>query len=181
MTDPEYEIRHANASDAPALAVFGERTFLDAFAADNAPDDIAAYVAATYGAEHQARDLADPQRTTLVATGLDGGLVAYAQLRTGAPPAGVSAPAPIELLRFYVDRSQHGRGLAQALMAAVFETAAARGAGSIWLGVWERNHRAIAFYRKSGFTDVGSQQFVLGSDRQTDRIMVRTLEGRWPG
>ena len=46
---------------------------------------------------------------------------------------------------------------------------------AIWLGVWERNPRAIAFYEKCGFRDVGSQLFIVGSDPQTDRVMVRSI------
>jgi ribosomal protein S18 acetylase RimI-like enzyme len=60
-------------------------------------------------------------------------------------------------------------------MTHVFEAALRRGAGAVWLGVWERNARAIAFYRKCGFADVGSQTFELGSDRQQDRVMWRRV------
>ena len=45
----------------------------------------------------------------------------------------------------------------------------------LWLGVWERNPRAQAFYRKSGFADVGSQVFLVGTDAQTDRVMELIL------
>ena len=57
-------------------------------------------------------------------------------------------------------------------MAAVYEAARTAGARQLWLGVWERNARAIRFYAKWGFTDVGRHDFVLGTDRQTDRVMV---------
>ena len=57
-------------------------------------------------------------------------------------------------------------------MRAVMVVAAATGAGAVWLGVWERNARAIAFYAKCGFADVGAHDFRLGDDLQTDRVMV---------
>jgi diamine N-acetyltransferase len=57
-------------------------------------------------------------------------------------------------------------------MDAVVGEARTRGAQTLWLGVWERNARAIAFYRKRGFQDVGRHQFLVGTDRQTDRLMV---------
>jgi ribosomal protein S18 acetylase RimI-like enzyme len=69
----------------------------------------------------------------------------------------------------------HGRGVARQLMAAVFAAARGRSAQTLWLGVWEKNLRALAFYRKFGFVDVGSHQFVLGTDVQTDRLMVRDI------
>jgi len=99
----------------------------------------------------------------------------FGPLREGAAPACVGGAAPIELLRFYVDPAWQGRGVAQSLMDAVVAEATTRGAKTVWLGVWERNPRAIAFYAKSGFRDAGSQPFVLGTDRQTDRIMVRAI------
>jgi ribosomal protein S18 acetylase RimI-like enzyme len=60
-------------------------------------------------------------------------------------------------------------------MAAVDREAARRGAMVVWLSVWERNERAKAFYRKCGFAEVGDKVFVLGTDRQRDRVMARRL------
>ncbi len=167
-------IRTATVDDAPTLADFGERTFRDAFAAANRAEDIDAYVGATYSADRQRDDLADPARVTLLAEA-EGRPIAYAQLREGVAPACVTGPAPIELLRFYVDSAWHGRGPARVLMDAVVAAAVERDARTLWLGVWDRNPRAIAFYEKCGFRDVGSQAFLLGTDRQTDRVMVRAL------
>jgi ribosomal protein S18 acetylase RimI-like enzyme len=82
---------------------------------------------------------------------------------------------PLELWRFYVDQVHHGRGVAQQLMAAVIDAARARGAGTLWLGVWEHNAKAQAFYRKFDFVVVGAHTFVLGSDVQTDRVMARSV------
>jgi ketosteroid isomerase-like protein len=78
-------------------------------------------------------------------------------------------------VRFYVDRRFVGGGLAAPLMRRALDAARRRDATAIWLGVWERNARAIAFYRKCGFADAGAQPFMLGADVQTDRIMVRPL------
>jgi diamine N-acetyltransferase len=90
----------------------------------------------------------------------------------GEPPDCVPDRQAIELVRFYVNRALHGRGLAHTLMQAALAAASPR-ARTMWLGVWERTARAIAFYAKWGFVDVGSHVFVLGSDRQIDRIMWR--------
>jgi len=175
MSHSGYRIRAAVSTDAPGLAVLGERTFRDTFAADNTPEDMAAHLATSYSPARQREELADPGRTTLVAATDAGELIGFAQLRAGEVPPAVTGPAPIEMLRLYVDRGYHGRGVANALMEAALEAAAEHGAITIWLGVWERNPRAIAFYRKWGFEDVGSHDFLLGSDRQTDRVMVRLV------
>ena len=63
-------------------------------------------------------------------------------------------------------------------MAAVMEAAQTAGARHLWLGVWEHNPRAIRFYAKCGFVDVGSHDFVLGADRQTDRVMLAPVPNR---
>ena len=96
-------------------------------------------------------------------------------LRRQIPPPCVTHERTIELHRFYVDRSAHGTGVAQALMSAVREAAREFGGRHIWLGVWERNPRAIAFYTKVGFVDVGSTVFYVGPDRQTDRVLVAVV------
>jgi ribosomal protein S18 acetylase RimI-like enzyme len=79
-----------------------------------------------------------------------------------------------------VDKVHHGRGIAHQLMDAVIDAAHKRGAGTLWLGVWERNTRAQAFYGKFGFVVVGSHTFMLGTDVQTDRLMARSSRRRSP-
>ena len=167
-------IRPGESRDAESLAALAGRTFEETFADANHPADMALHLSRTYGKAQQERELAAPEMGTLVAE-QDGVLVGFAQLRSGPAPACVAGPKPIELLRFYVDRPWQGQGLAQRLMAAVVQEAVGRGAGTLWLGVWERNERAQGFYRKCGFADVGTQPFVLGTDRQTDRVMSRPL------
>ena len=167
-------IRCGTVADAPALAAFAARTFAETFGPHNRPEDLRAHLDASYGIEQQSRELADPATITLLAE-VDGSLVAYAQLRRKTTPPSVTQLQPIELHRFYVDGPAHGQGVAQRLMTAVREEALARGAKHLWLGVWERNPRAIAFYEKCGFVEVGTHDFFVGSDRQRDRILVIAL------
>jgi diamine N-acetyltransferase len=159
-------IRRATVADARTLAELGTRTFEETFGSANRREDIEAYLSRTYGEQKQKQEIDDPQMITLVAEEA-GSLIAFAQMRV--------EKGRIEIARFYVDRPWQGRGLAHALMQAVIEEAKARQMETIWLGVWERNDRAIAFYRKCGFRDAGSQPFILGSDLQTDRVMIYEL------
>ena len=168
-------IRRGLPADAAALAAFAARSFADTFGAANDPAHLQAFLDATYGVEQQSRELADVDTATLLAT-LDGELVAYAQVHRGEAPACVGAADAVELQRFYVDRAAHGSGVAQRLMQAVCATARGFGAHGLWLGVWERNPRAIAFYAKCGYVDVGSKTFDVGGDRQTDRVMLLPLD-----
>jgi ribosomal protein S18 acetylase RimI-like enzyme len=167
-------VRRAVPGDAGVLAGFAARTFRETFEADNTAEDMALYLEANYGPELQGAELRDPAAVTLLVE--DGRrLAGYAQLREGPAPECVPGPLPIEIRRFYVDRAWQGRGVARALMMATLEAAVERGARTVWLAVWERNLRAQAFYRKCGFEDWGAKEFVLGRDRQTDRVMARAL------
>lgn len=167
-------IRRGVPGDASRLAELAARTFREAFGADNRPDDLALHLARSYGTSQQQRELDDADITTLLAE-VDGQLAGYAQLRPGATPDCVTGERPVELWRFYVAQPWHGRGVAHALMQRVCLEASRRGGRTLWLGVWERNERAKAFYGKSGFVDVGSQIFMVGTDAQTDRILARPI------
>ena len=167
-------IRTATPADAAVLADLARRTFFDTFAATNDATDMALHLANAYGVDQQTRELNDRDITTLLVD-VDGQPVAYAQVRADHVPECVTGPSPVELWRFYVDRGWHGRGIAQALMEQVKATARDRGARTLWLGVWERNDRARAFYAKCGFTDAGQHIFLFGTDPQTDLVMVTAL------
>ncbi len=173
MTSP-VSLRVGTPADAEQLAEFARRNFADAFGPQNTPDDIELHLSYTYGPELQRRELGNPRFATMLAEA-EGKFAGYAQLRDATPPASVTTARPIELLRFYVDRAWHGQGVAKLLMNQVVATAQERGAESIWLCVWQKNPRAIAFYSREGFLTVGTQDFLLGTDVQLDWVMVRVL------
>ena len=163
-------LRRATSEDAAALAALALKTFLDTFAAVNRAEDMDVYIREFFGETQQRREIENPQLVTLVVE-QDDALIAYAQVRR-TPEA---AAGDVEVVRFYVEQSHHGRGIAQTLMDAVFAEARTLGATTLWLGVWEHNYRAIAFYRKCGFAKVGAHAFILGSDLQTDWEMAVKL------
>ncbi len=172
--DSPVTIRTATVADAAAVAGLARRTFYDTFAATNDAADMALHLASAYGVDQQTRELTDRDITTLVVE--EGGdAIAYAQLRADHVPECITGPNPVELWRFYVDRSWHGRGVAQTLMERVKAAACERGARTLWLGVWEKNDRARAFYAKCGLTNAGEHIFLLGTDPQTDLVMVTPL------
>jgi ribosomal protein S18 acetylase RimI-like enzyme len=89
----------------------------------------------------------------------------------------VVAAAPGEVQRLYVAREFHGMGIARSLMLACLDEMNVVRSDVAWLGVWEHNPRAIAFYRKFGFAEVGEHIFPLGSDPQRDIVMARPVAG----
>jgi diamine N-acetyltransferase len=175
-------VRPATVADAPRLSRLGATTFRETFEGENTSEDMARYLAEAFTPDRQAAEITDPAGAVLLAEhrGTRGDaegaeLVGYAHLVSGSAPAAVQGAAPLELKRLYVARAWHGQGVAQALMDAAIDAARARGAETLWLGVWERNPRAVAFYAKYGFTRVGEHTFVLGADAQTDWLLARPL------
>jgi len=175
---PPITIQRAQASDARRLSAFARRMFHETFGPQNTPENMHAYLSSSFNETRQLAEIENPNAITLL---VDSGatLVGYSHLQLGETPPCVSDRHAIELVRFYVDPALHGRGVAHQLMRESLAAASAR-ALSVWLGVWDQNARAIAFYGKCGFRDVGSHDFMLGTDRQTDRIMWRPIDASPP-
>ena len=169
-------VRAGITADAEAVALLAERSFRAAFAADNSADDLEAYVREAFSVDRIRSELADSASTFLILL-LEGrgGPMGYAKLRRGPADPSVRGPDPVELERLYVDPDAIGSGLGAALMRACLDAAVAAGHGTLWLGVWERNARARAFYSRWGFEAVGEHVFRLGSDDQRDIVMERRL------
>ena len=131
-------------------------------------------MATSFNVAQQTAELNDPASTFLIAE-LDGRAAGYAKLHAGEPEQGVEGAKPVELVRLYVSREWLGRGVGEQLMRACLDQARQAGHETIWLGVWERNARAQAFYRKWNFRPVGEHEFRLGADLQRDILMERAL------
>jgi ribosomal protein S18 acetylase RimI-like enzyme len=169
-----HAIRPACGADAAALAVLAERTFRATFAAGTSPEHMERHCECSYGAPLQAAQIADPGvRILLAHRGAE--LLGFAQLRLDGPAPECAAGAAAEIQRLYVDPPWHGRGIAPALMRSLLELATQAHAARVWLGVWEHNPRAIAFYSKFGFRVVGVHDFDLGGDLQHDLVMQLQL------
>ena len=163
-------LRAAAESDAASLARFAEDAFRETFGRANAAGNMDIHCANSFGAARQLAEIrASDMSTVLAEVGSE--LVGFGQLRHGPAPACVHGVRPREIYRLYVDSAWHGRGIAQRLMAVLIRQAFDAGADGVWLGVWERNPRAISFYEKSGFRPVGDHTFLLGTDAQRDLVM----------
>lgn len=174
MTEAELRIRTARPDDAERLARVAEETFRDTFGALNTAEDMALHCRQSYSDHIQAREILAADMLTLLAE-VGEELVGYAQLRWGTRPQCIATESAAEIQRLYVVRAWHGRGVAQQLMETSLSEIARRGSDLVWLGVWEKNPRAIAFYRKFGFDEVGAHVFPLGSDPQRDIVMARPI------
>jgi len=165
--------RRAEGMDADRLSAFAARVFRDTFAHTATAEDMDRYVGESYGPELQAAEIADPRATVLLA-------------EDSSAPAEASGQYPIvgfahhredeegesvELQRIYVDRVWQGTGLAKALLVEVFGAADRLAVRRVWLNVWHRNDRAIAFYVKQGFRKTGRMEFDWGNGKEFGHVM----------
>ena len=158
------------------LSLVSEQTFRATFGAVNSAEHMAQHCKSSYSEEIQAREISNPNMLTLLCED-NNSLIGFAQLQWGEIPDCVAAKCPGEIQRLYVVSNWHGKGVAQKLMAACIEEITQRKSDAIWLGVWEQNPRAIAFYKKLGFVEAGDHIFLLGDDPQRDIIMVKLIAG----
>lgn len=167
-------IRPAVPDDAAILADLGVRTFRETFERICSVEDMEAFLARTYGEALQRAELADPSRPGAVLE-IDGQPSGFLQLRLGYSEPGVTGQHPVELQRIYVLRACHGGGYGAALMQVAMDLAHAWGADQLWLGVWENNHKALAFYGRWGFREVGEHIFKIGDQVDRDLILAKEL------
>ncbi|WP_421930639.1 GNAT family N-acetyltransferase [Phenylobacterium sp.] len=168
-------IRPCGPGDAAALALVGQATFLETYAGTLPVADILDHCATEHGEAFYARALARPDHRLWIAEMAEGQApVGYAVL---CPP---DLPTPseagdVELKRIYLLHRFHGSGLGGRLLAAALESARAAGFGRMLLGVYRENERAIAFYARQGFVEVGVRKFKVGARVYDDPVLARTL------
>lgn len=173
--DTPLTIRAARRDEAEAYAVFARASFVRTYESGNDPRLLANHVASSFSEELQRAELADPERRVMVIDAPGGGWGAFASLRANPVPDHVDSIRAVEVERFYVGEHWHGRGVAARLMDAVVDSARTDGFETLWLGVWQHNHRAIRFYEKMGFAHVGRHTFVFGGEPEDDVLMARRL------
>ncbi len=167
-------IRVADSHDARRLSLLAEISFRQTFAASNSAEDMDTHCRNSYSEAIQSAEIANPAMLTLlVEDNLQ--LAAYAQLRFDHVPECVKDRNAAEIQRLYVAEPWHGKGVAQSLMSACLDAMRERGKKTAFLGVWEHNPRAIKFYQKFGFVEVGEHVFPVGNDPQRDIILQRVF------
>lgn len=167
-------LKKVDISEASILTELAKKTFVETFAKDNQKKDMDMYVAETFNLERQLSEINDPNRFIEIAW-IENQPAGFLHLLKGNPDPAIKGPKPLEILRLYADSKWHGKGVGSALMERSLQLAREQGFQTIWLGVWEKNHRALAFYKKYGFEVVGQHGFLLGTDHQIDIVMARGL------
>jgi ribosomal protein S18 acetylase RimI-like enzyme len=170
MPQLEAQIYRCTPADAHALAHLSAALFPLGCPAHTKPEDLAEYIRLELTAERFCA-LLEEDRNVILAVKISDRLAGYALIVYGSAPPHLQLSTGVELRKFYVDAMYHGRGVANALMKKVMETAADGREGSLWLSVFSGNGRAISFYKRWGFRIAGTKDFLVGTDCQQDYLM----------
>ena len=166
--------RQAVAADALCLGVLGLQVFLDTYATDGIRAEIAREVLAQFDTDVVATLLAAPDTCWLVAE-RDGHLIGFAQCAMDDPHDNVDATRPTKLNRLYVQERFAGRGVGSALLARIEALVTAEGSDCLWLTTWVGNARALAFYPRRGYADVGTTLYVFEQEAHENRVFAKPL------
>lgn len=174
MNSPSFRLRRATPADADILARLGPDTFQEAFGDEFPAAVIAARMNAVYDPGRLAQDLADAAQAWFLAEAGDAA-IGFLALRNGPAPVPVAGERPVELARVYVRAAWHGRGPGFALMEAGIAEAGQRRADVLWLQAWERNAKALAFYRAHGFLRAGTVAVTFAGRSLPHLVLSRRL------
>ncbi|QDH21129.1 GNAT family N-acetyltransferase [Saccharibacillus brassicae] len=169
------KLRTCDERDLQELREISIETFSDTFGEQNKPDNMQAYLEKAFDEQRLLREL-KTVNSTFFFLELDGQLAGFLKINTDEAQSEPMGAEALEIERIYVRRTFQQKGLGQTLIDKAFERAAAQRKRSVWLGVWEKNEKAAAFYAKNGFVRTGSHTFMMGDEEQTDWIMTKTLE-----
>lgn len=179
MSSSTHIFRRPTASEASAISCLIGSTWAHFFAYSVSASDLAGYLAGPISPSSIERDISDSTQLFLVAIDTtkegDASIIGAVQLSTNITVPCLKLPKSIHLRRFYIDKSYHGAGLARDLMGAAEELGRREGYESMWLGVWEDNHRAQRFYQKIGFSESGQTEFVMGESRRRDLVLEKRI------
>jgi diamine N-acetyltransferase len=150
------------------------KTYSDTFEHMNTPSNMKAYLEQAYDIGKLRGELSNINSTFYFLYN-DEKLSGYLKLNEHKAQTDIYDPQSLEIERIYVTKEFQGRGLGSVLMNKAIDIANIQEKSYIWLGVWEKNDKAILFYKKNGFYVIGKHSFFMGEEEQTDFIMRKDL------
>ncbi|MBB5178736.1 ribosomal protein S18 acetylase RimI-like enzyme [Planomicrobium koreense] len=167
-------IKKCNLENASELQRISVETFTETFKEHNSPEHLNAYLEKAYNLEALKQELANPSSHFFFVY-WEQEIAGYLKVNMDKAQTEAMGSGSLEVERIYVKQHYQKHGLGKALLNKAFEIALDEKKQAIWLGVWEDNTNAIAFYQKKGFVQTGSHSFFMGDDEQVDLIMTKTL------
>jgi GNAT superfamily N-acetyltransferase len=170
----EFSFRKAVRADALCIGVLGMQVFLDTYATEGIRPSLAREVLQSLAPQVVGEIVGKAGHTFIVAEA-NGHLVGFAHLTERADHELVPSPEASELNRLYVQERFIRRGLGRALLAQAEAAALASGASVLWLAAWVANARALAFYSRQGYEQLGSTLFEFQGEQYENRVFAKTL------
>ena len=167
-------LRYATREDAALIADISQQTFYDTFAADNTPEDMAKFLNEQFTKGRLMLEVGTSENIFLLAYD-DTKIAGYVKLRDERVPLSLRHTNALEVARLYAMKTAIGKGVGSQLMQSCVEIAKEKKKEWLWLGVWEKNQRAINFYSKWGFEKFDETDFLLGDDVQRDWLMKKKI------
>lgn len=178
--EKDVEFQVCAGKDIEQLIAIGVETYSDTFASMNSPETMAEYLAAAFDRDKIRAEIGNPDSTFLFLF-VQGDLAGYLKVNENEAQTDLRESGGLEIERIYLRKRFQGRGLGKVLLEKGLETAREKQKQYAWLGVWERNTKAIGFYERAGFRKVGTHDFFMGTERQTDFVMRKELRRRRQG
>lgn len=163
-------IRKATVSDLETIQEISILTFMETFAGVNSPENMQNYIREKLNSTQLASEINNPESAFYLAT-FNSEIMGYLKLNFGNAQTEIHSQKAMEIHRIYVLKAFHGKKIGQLLLDEALKNGRQMGVDSIWLGVWEENHRALQFYSKNGFVEFDKHSFILGDEVQTDLLM----------
>jgi diamine N-acetyltransferase len=172
---PNIIIRKAAVNDINDLLLLARRTFYESFAEVNTPEDMQDYLNKSFSEEKLSNELANPDSEFYLAF-YEESLVGYLKINFRSAQTELKDVSAMEVERIYVKKESQGKEIGKVLFDRAVQRAREENYSYIWLGVWERNEKAIHFYQRQGFVEFDRHIFQLGADKQTDLLMKRPVD-----
>jgi ribosomal protein S18 acetylase RimI-like enzyme len=164
------QLKKSTLADLKTLQEISFETFSDTFAKQN----LKAYLDHAYTDEKLINELQTPHSTFFFLYKNEE-LAGYLKINTDDAQTEAIANNALEIERLYIRMSHKRQGLGRYLIDQAIQMALEQRKDTVWLGVWEHNQPARAFYQTMGFVRQGQHSFFMGEDQQTDFIMVKQL------
>jgi ribosomal protein S18 acetylase RimI-like enzyme len=166
-------IRKCDIADIEKLLEISRTTFSATFSTFNTVENMEKYLSRHITREKLLDELKNPGSEFYFAMN-DEQVIGYLKLNRGKAQTELKSENSLEIERIYVVKQYQGEGMGKLLLSKAIESARNQDMEFIWLGVWEKNEKAISFYQKSGFKTFDKHLFRLGDDEQVD-IMMRLM------